>query len=254
MESGLYNLGKLFKHLSKSSFGVRYTKERFDVLNKFGLFYDSINKEDQKWSQKANAESGQQMLNLFDYTNADNHMGMFLSTTRFGISINDISNKKGEIINPFIEKQKDISMVLKKMTDLFCSFNLIRFGIYFEYLLLEQEVESLSSLKLFKWLVGNNLSITNYDEINQRYSYKVKNINKDEYSKIIIQFSKVLVNNGKEEKYLLTTDYQSFFIPVQVNSYTELNEFSSKKINNIYDEYIEYFKGLTIVIGKEQDE
>jgi hypothetical protein len=209
-----------------------------------------LNKDDHKWTQKASAENGSQLLNLFDFTNAEDKLGIFLSTTRMGISFNDLDLKKTEALQFIQSNQVKIADIYENLFSVFNNFEVDRYGLYFEHLFTADEINNHKQLKLFRWFMGEHKSISDFEEINQRYSYQIAKTDSSQYTKIILQFSKVMNRTNKTDiKYLLTTDFQKYFPSRYIADVAELEAFSDENIKLTLEEYSSHLSELTTVEG-----
>lgn len=249
MENCITNYEKLEKHIKKFTYGMKYPNERYDLLNKFGLFNDQLNNIKSGWVQKASQEAGNQLINLFDYNNESNNQGIFVSTSRVGFSLNKLDLRKSDIEHVALEEIGKFNDVYKKLFSLFEDLAFSRFGIYFEFLFEEDDIQYFSKLQLFNLLLGTR-KIKDFEEIDQRFSYIVGQKNGSEYNKIIIQFQKVVhndQNNQQVVKYLLTTDFQQYFKTVKMNSEKDIESFIIDKFNHNVKLFKEHFSGYTSI-------
>jgi hypothetical protein len=65
MNKNEYNLNKLFKHINKRTIGLRFHGGRHDIMNKFGILFDLINKENNEWTQSISAETGRRLIKTY---------------------------------------------------------------------------------------------------------------------------------------------------------------------------------------------
>lgn len=245
MDKNDYNLSKLFKYINKRTIGLKFHGSRHDILNKFGILYDLLNKESNDWNQTVSVETGSQLLNFFDFKKKNNKESIFFSTTRIGFTYTDLLDKNSNTKTDFHNKLNTFREIYDNLMNVFNYLKFDRFGIYFEIPLTKKEISEFSKLKLLKGFTGN-LLITDFDEINSRTGIILNKFDSSIYQKIIMSIGKVIdQNNPKADiKYLLTIDYQDYFLPIEITTAQELESFLQEKLNIVYDQMNSYLVNL----------
>ncbi|TGM82436.1 hypothetical protein EHR01_06555 [Leptospira mtsangambouensis] len=249
MEKHDYNLTKIFKYINRRTIGLRFPGGRHDILNKFGVLFDLLNKEGNNWNQSMSVESGSQLINFFDFKRKDNKESLFISTSRIGFTYSELLKKDNDTKLDFKQKIENFNEIYEKLIQVFDYLKFDRFGVYFEIPLTLKDINEFTKLEIFRWFSGYNYTIDQFEEINTRFGIILNKKNEENFDKIILNLSKVLDPNDikSEIKYLLTIDYQEYFPTVELRSSTELLKFLSEKFEDNYDKLFTYISNLCLL-------
>jgi hypothetical protein len=243
---------ELIGYVNKITFGFKYATERHDVFNKFGLLFDSFKERDGDWIQTQGAEAGKSLINLFEYTNSGKSVAVFVSTSRVGIALLDVSPKSG-ILSEYQKRQPFIRELCEDIIGVFSRFTFVRFGVHLEILLPENQANHMSRAPLLRQFVGESKA-TDFNEISHRHSLDLPSDVDGESERVISQFVRVIVQHqGRPRtRFLLSEDYQVFYGEESVRDCASMSAVIDRRFETTYKRLEEHISSLLVQDGERE--